>query len=91
MGPTSIRIATPSFPMASGLPKGSFSNSPRSIRRRFANCFAVFFSAACINRNVCRSVSWAIFFHGSIRGFLFLPESLSPRKMPANLSGSRVT
>ena len=27
MGPTSIPIATPSFPMASGLPKGSFSNS----------------------------------------------------------------
>ena len=62
--PTSIRIATPSFPMVSGLPKGSFSNSPRSIRRRFANCFAVFSCAASTNRKGCPSVSRRIFFPG---------------------------
>ena len=77
--PTSIRIATPSFPMGSGLPKERSSNSPPSIQRRFASCFAAFFCAACTKRNACRSVSWRIFFHGSIPFSVFAGEPLSPR------------
>ena len=48
---------------------------------------AVFFSAACIKRNDCRSVSWRIFSPGFMPGFPCSPESLSRHKIPSNSSG----